>query len=233
LSNSSTRRSAVPRRTLAAVITSQLRDRIIDGTYPPGAQMNEVELAARFATSRGPIREGMQRLVQEGLLVSTPHKGISVPVLTPQDLEDLYFARAAIERAALLRLADRGASAALIADLEQALGTMALAIAEDDWYRVSEFDLRFHQRVVDGAGSPRLSQMYAALAGQTRLGLNLLVDTYQGRVDLLDEHEQLLKLIAKGDRDGLMLALDTHFNDAMRTLGDNYPADGAAPGRHG
>ena len=224
MSSTVTRRTAEPpRRTLAEVVTTQLRDRIIDGTFPPGTQMNEVELAARFATSRGPIREGMQRLVQEGLLVSTPRKGISVPVLTSADLDDLYFARAAIERAALLRLADRGPSAALIADLEQALAAMALAIEQEDWYRVSEADLRFHQRVVDAAGSPRLTQMYAALAGQTKLGLNLLVDTYQGRVDLLEEHEQLLKLLAKRDRDGVTRALDTHFNDAMRTLGDSYP----------
>jgi DNA-binding GntR family transcriptional regulator len=223
----STRRNAqpeVPRRTLAAVITSQLRQRIIDGTYAPGTQMNEVELAAEFATSRGPVREGMQRLVQEGLLTSVPHRGITVPMLTAQDLEDLYFARAAIERASLLRLADRGVPAGVIADMEQALATMALAIDREDWRRVSEADLRFHRIVVKAAGSPRLTDMYESLAGQTQLGLNLLVDTYQGRQDLLEEHTQLFELIGRRDRKGLMEALDKHFNDAMRTLGDHYPA---------
>ncbi|WP_020579363.1 GntR family transcriptional regulator [Actinopolymorpha alba] len=224
-----TPRARVPKRTLASVVTSQIRDRIIDGTYPPGTQMNEVELANRFATSRGPVREGMQRLVQEGLLVSTPHRGIFVPVLTADDLDDLYFARAAIERAALLRLTERGAPAGLLADLEQALGMMALALEEQAWPRVSAADLRFHELIVYAADSPRLSQMYASLAGQTRLGLNLLVDTYQGREDLLDEHSDLFKLLAAGDRRRLLETLDKHFDDALKTFESTYTPSRSRP----
>lgn len=208
----------VPKRTLAAVVTSQIRERIIDGTYPPGTQLNEGELAARFATSRGPVREGLQRLVQEGLLIGTPHKGIAVRVLTADDLDDLYFARAALERAAMLRLTGRGAPAALIANLEQAVEQLALAVEEQDWLRVSAADLRFHEHIVNAAGSERLSLMYASLADQTRLGLNLLVGTYKGRQDLVDEHRQLLKLLGSGDRTALLDTLDRHFGDAMITL---------------
>jgi DNA-binding GntR family transcriptional regulator len=207
----------VPKRTLAAVVTSQIRELTLDGGYPPGTPMNEVELATRFATSRGPVREALQRLVQEGLLVGTPHKGISVRVMTPDDLDDLYFARAAIERAALMRLTARGAPAALIASLEQALGQLSLAVAGQDWLRVSAADLRFHSAMVDAAGSERLSLMYASLAAQNRLGLNLLVGTYKGRTDLVEEHEQLFKLLCSGDRTALLETLDRHFSDAMNT----------------
>jgi DNA-binding GntR family transcriptional regulator len=208
----------VPKRTLAAVVTSQIRDRIVDGGYPPGTPMNEVELATRFRTSRGPVREALHRLVQEGLLVSTPHKGISVRVLTPDDLDDLYFARAALERAALTRLTERGAPAALIANLEQALAQLSLAVESQDWLLVSAADLRFHSHIVDAAGSERLSLMYASLAAQSRLGLNLLVGTYKGRTDLIDEHAHLLKLLSDGDRAALLEALDKHFGDAKITL---------------
>lgn len=216
-----TRRNPVPRvpkRTLAAVVTAQIRDRIIAGGYPPGTPMNEVELAARFATSRGPVREALQRLVHEGLLVSAPHKGITVRVLTTDDLEDLYFARSALERAALLRLTDRGAPAALLANLEQALEQLALAAESQDWLQVSAADLRFHEHIVHAAGSERLTAMYTSLAHQTRLGLNLLVGTYKGRQNLVDEHRQLLKLISSGARELLLESLDRHFGDAMITL---------------
>lgn len=211
----------VPKRTLAAVVTSQIRERIIDGFYPPGTQMNEVELATRFATSRGPVREALQRLVQEGLLLAAPHRGITVRVLTDEDLDDLYFARAAIERAAMLRLTARGASAALIATLEQAVRQLALNVESQDWLQVSAADLRFHQAIVDAAGSERLSAMYASLADQTRLGLNLLVGTYKGREDLVEEHQQLFKLLTSGDRGALFDTLDRHFGDAMTTLRDH------------
>ncbi|MDA3625519.1 GntR family transcriptional regulator [Saccharopolyspora sp. WRP15-2] len=208
----------VPKRTLAAVVTSQIRERIIAGAYPPGTQLNEGELAARFATSRGPVREGLQRLVQEGLLISTPHKGIAVRVLTADDLDDLYFARAALERAALQRLTSHGAPAALIANLEQAVEQLAQAVENEDWHQVSAADLRFHQHIVNAARSERLSLMYGSLADQTRLGLNLMLGTYKGRTDLVDEHRELLKLISAGDRPAVLEALDRHFGEAMITL---------------
>lgn len=209
---------SVPKRTLSSVITAQVRDRILDGTFPPGTQMNEVELATRFATSRGPVREALQRLVQDGLLLSAPHKGITVRAMTADDLDDLYFARAALERAAVMRLTARGAPAALLAALDQDVRRMALAIEQHRWIDVSAADLSFHRHVVDAAGSERLSVMYGLLADQTRLGLNIMLGTYKGRTDLVDEHAELLKLLGAGDRQTLLSALDRHFGDAITTL---------------
>ena len=72
----------IPRGTFASIVTERLSASIIDGTLKPGAQLNEVELATSFGVSRGPVREALQRLVQEGLLDSEPHRGVFVPVLT-------------------------------------------------------------------------------------------------------------------------------------------------------
>ena len=225
-----TKEIRVTKPTLAAVITTQIRDRVIDGTFRPGTQMNEVELATRFATSRGPIREAMQRLVEEGLLISSPHRGIWVRQLVQADLEDLYFARSALERAAMLRLIERGMPAALLARLEQALARMSLAIDSDQWDQVSAADVQFHELIVQAAQSERLTKMYAALAGQTRLGLNELVGTFQGRTNLLEEHTQLMRLLAAGDRPGAMAALDRHLADALATLvSDQAEADDPEP----
>ncbi|MGH3815020.1 MAG: GntR family transcriptional regulator, partial [Pseudonocardiaceae bacterium] len=58
----------VSRQSTAAIIADRLRDAITRGAFPPGAQLGEVELAGRLGVSRGPLREAMQRLVQEGLL---------------------------------------------------------------------------------------------------------------------------------------------------------------------
>lgn len=215
------------KRTLASVIETHLRERIINGHLEPGAQMNEVELATRYDTSRGPVREAIQRLVQEGLLVSSPHRGVFVPVLTDQDLNDLYFARSAIERAAVLAILDRGASAALIATLEEILTRMASDLESGDWRQVAATDLGFHEAVVAGSGSPQLSRMYSMLAGQTRLGLNLLVNTYRGRRDeLLEEHTRLARALADSDQ-GILHELEHHFESALQALRDyQRPAGG-------
>ena len=85
------------------MVTERLRDGIVTGTLAPGTQLSEVELAHSFGVSRGPVREAIQRLVQEGLLRSEPHRGVFVPVLTDADVVDVYLARAALESAALRR----------------------------------------------------------------------------------------------------------------------------------
>jgi DNA-binding GntR family transcriptional regulator len=214
------RPTRVPKPTLAAVVTAELREAIISGRIPPGTQMNEAELATRFSTSRGPVREGMQRLVQDGLLVSSPHRGIFVPVLSADDVEDLYFARSALERGAMLRIVERGISAATIASLEQVLGEMDLAIAEGDTAAVAAADLRFHEVLVSAAGSPRLKQMYQALVGQMRLGLNLVIDTYVERDGLVSEHKAIVRQLKAGDRRALLDAIDEHFDVALEDLAD-------------
>jgi len=163
-------------------------------------------------------------------LISSPHRGIWVRQLVQADLEDLYFARAAVERAAMLRLIDRGMPASLLARLEQALTRMSLAIEHDEWEQVSAADLQFHELIVQAAQSERLTKMYAALAGQTRLGLNQLVGTYQGRTNLLEEHTQLMRLLAAQDRAGAMAALDRHLGDAVATLVSHHAgADESEP----
>jgi DNA-binding GntR family transcriptional regulator len=206
------KQARVPKPTLAAVIVGELREAIVSGRIPPGSQMNEVELATRFSTSRGPVREGMQRLVQEGLLVSSPHRGIFVPVLSVDDVQDLFFARSALERAAMMRLAERGIPAATIASLEQVLGEMELALDEADTPAVAAADLRFHEVLVAAAGSPRLMQMYQPLMGQMRLGLNLVIDTYAERSGLVEQHQVMLHQMKTGDRRALTEAIDEHFD---------------------
>jgi DNA-binding GntR family transcriptional regulator len=212
------RPTRVPKPTLAAVVTAELREAVISGRIPPGTQMNEVELAARFSTSRGPVREGMQRLVQEGLLVSSPHRGIFVRVLSADDLVDLYFARSALERAALRRLVERGISAATIAGLEQALGEMELAVTEGEIAAVAAADLHFHEVLVSAAESPRLKQIYHALLGELRLGLALVIDIYEERSDLVSDHSTILRHLKAGDLPALMKAIDEHFDVTVEEL---------------
>lgn len=208
----------VRKRTLAEVITTQLRQRIVDGSYTPGAQLSEVELATRFDTSRGPVREAIQRLVQEGLLVSHPHRGVFVPELTYEDINDLFLARGAVERAAMLELIGHGVPAKTLAQLEQQLGEMARAREAGDWSGLAAADLAFHEAIVEAARSPRLNRMYSGLAGETRLGLNILVSSFEGRSDYVEEHRRIFDLLASGNRAGLLTELDRHFQVSLRTL---------------
>lgn len=112
-------------RGTSSVIAEQLRDRILDGSFAPGEQISEVQLAARLKMSRGPVREAVQRLAQEGLLVSHRNRGVFVVDLGVDDIEDIYRGRLAVEQEAARTVHRRGLPAAVVTELEQILETIA------------------------------------------------------------------------------------------------------------
>jgi len=199
----------ITRSTLSSTVTERLRELIVQGTYAPGTQLSEVELADRFGVSRGPIREALQRLTQEGLLRSEAHRGTFVPVFSDADVADVYLARDAIEHAALQVIAKRPDRKDIAARLTRLVRDMRRAAAAQRWSTVADLDLNFHLAVVRSAGSPRLSRMYATLIDETRVLIHVIA--ISGREDLVDEHADLARLLEAGDIDGALAALEEHF----------------------
>src|SRR5271154_560379 len=86
-----------------------LREQILDGKYEPGSRLNEVEVAEAMGISRGPLREALQRLVAEGLVVVVAHRGAFVRSFSPLELQQMYEFREIVESGAA-RLAARRAT---------------------------------------------------------------------------------------------------------------------------
>ena len=218
MSNLSSRPQPINRTTLSSQVTEQLRKAILTGIYEPGAQLNEAELASQFGVSRGPLREAMQRLIQEGLLHSKPHHGVFVPELTNADLADIYFAREAIETAALRRVMSSGKAVQIAKELSRHVDKMIAALAENDWAAVVDHDLSFHAELVNSADSHRLSRMYSVLIAETRLCLHMLVSGYLGRRDFIEEHHALTGRMAAEDTPGALRAIRKHLHEPLKSL---------------
>ncbi|MCX4908917.1 GntR family transcriptional regulator [Streptomyces sp. NBC_00878] len=208
----------VTRRTLAAQVGEQIRRDLLKGKFPPGSQLNEAELAASLGVSRGPVRDTLARLVHEGLLLSQPHRGVFVPLLDETDILDIFYAREALEAAAFRRVITSPKPPALLRSLDEAVDAIARAADSGDWSQVGDLDLRFHSLVIEAAGSPRLSRMYDTVISETRLCLNLLTDVDPARLDLIDEHRELARLVAGDDVDAALATLDKHFAEATVTV---------------
>ncbi len=208
----------LPRVTLSGQVAGAIRDAVLSGIFAPGQQMNEAELALRFAVSRGPVREALQRLLQEGLLVSYPHRGVFVVAFTEADLVDVYLAREAIEGAALRRIAALPDRTALAQGLEAEIAGMVAAAAAHDWSAVSASDLAFHRSLVEAAGSPRLSRMYDTVQAETRLCLHLLIAGYRSSDRLAEEHRHLAALATGDDLEAALAEIGRHLADPIRYL---------------
>ncbi|MCU1683187.1 MAG: GntR family transcriptional regulator [Amycolatopsis sp.] len=207
----------VSRESTAGIIARQLRDAIMTGTLPPGTQLGETELAARFQVSRGPLREAMQRLVSEGLLRSERHRGLFVIDLEPGDVFDIYSARWAIERAAAFRIM-RGDRETAAAALDETVAAMSAAADEDDPTALSAADLRFHEALINASGSKRLVRMASTLLIETRMCLAALQGTYQRVEERVSEHNRIIEAIRDDDLETLLSLLEAHMEDAVQRL---------------
>jgi DNA-binding GntR family transcriptional regulator len=209
-----------------ALIADRLRSEILEGRFPPHTQLAEVELARQLQVSRGPIREAMQRLIQEGLLRAERNRGVFVVELGLDDARDVYLARGVIERAAAAIVAKRQPEAAL-AELQGIVGRLAASVG-GAWTEVIAHDLAFHQTLVDAAGSPRLSRMFRTLIAETRLCLIRLEPFYQEGTDVVDEHQEIAEALRDGDWRGVDGLLKAHMDASAARLSGPGPAPAPA-----
>lgn len=85
--------------TYSEQISEYIKDALINGRLVPGQRLNEVELASRLSISRAPVREALNLLVKDGLIVYIPQKGKFVRSLTPIEIEEKYFIGGVLEAA--------------------------------------------------------------------------------------------------------------------------------------
>lgn len=199
-----------------SIIADKLRKAIGHGEFKPGAQLVEADLARKLHVSRGPLREGMQRLTQEGLLVSIRNRGLFVVNMTPADIRDMYVAREAIERAAAFQILRDG-------DFETVGGKLLkiserMLEADGNPAAVGELDIEFHETLVRLAGSPRLSRMHQTYITETRMCIHALEETYAATDARALEHNRLADAIRTGDVERTDSLLIEHMDDAVQRL---------------
>ena len=212
--------SALEGRPTAQLIADQLREQIVQGMFRPGEQINESVLAGQLHTSRGPVREALQRLSQEGILVSHRNRGVFVLELSDDDIREIYAVRLAMESNAADALLDAGPEQ--VKDTSQVLKTiisdMAKQVAVSDWQAIARLDMQFHTSFVAGAGNTRLIQIYETLAAESRMCILNLAVAYP-RIDVLvQEHQNLLDLLEAGNRKELHKAIKQHMHKAVVDL---------------
>ncbi|GAA3736598.1 DNA-binding GntR family transcriptional regulator [Spinactinospora alkalitolerans] len=215
----------VARESTAALIANQLRSAIMYGSLAPGDQLGETDLAGRLGVSRGPLREAMQRLVQEGLLRSERHRGLFVTELTPDDVRDVYTARLAVERSAC-ELIMRGNRGEALARLTAALAALVTAGRTGDRVAMSDADQEFHQTLVSCSGNTRLERMAQTLLVETRMCLTVMQEAYPEPGELVEEHQKLVDAISDGDEELLLRLIESHMLETIERI--NHPGDGGA-----
>ena len=151
--------AVTPISTTEAVVVS-LREKILDGAIEPGTPLPEVDLTREFGVARPTVRAAIQTLCHEGLLKRERNRSAFVPLLTREEVLDLFSVRIPIERLIVRELLTRNAS---LDGVHAAIGPLAALRVDSRWSQVVDADMGFHQALAHAAGSPRLERLYASL----------------------------------------------------------------------
>lgn len=202
VSSSSRPLKRVTRTSVAESAYEAIRDSIIAGRYPPGEQLVEARLASELAVSRGPVREALGRLTEEGLLVDILHRGTFVRQFEAGDLIDIYNVRIGLESVAVrLMIAAECSVRPLVSLVEE----MRKAAGATDVARLSRLEFRFHETLCELSGNPFLVSVYRSISSQVQMVLSLDNASYLDPQEIADEHVPLIEAIDARDAE---LAVD-------------------------
>ena len=201
-------------------ISADLRQMIIEGALLPGEQLGEARIADQLGVSRAPVREALQQLVQQKLLVAARNKGVSVVTFSATDIWEIYDARCAIESHAAQRILEGGQGPTIRAAeaLRKVLDDLRAAVKRRDPREISAVDLHFHMTLVAMADNSRLVDAYAILSAQALTCINRLEIAIPSGEEIIDDHEALIDGLAGGDPDVVVKAIKAHLTAAAKNL---------------
>src|SRR5262245_5448474 len=197
-------------------VTDRLRAAIMAGDLHAGTRLVEAEVAQQLGTSRAPVREAMQALEQEGLLVALPRGGMLIPTFTGKDAWEIYTLRAALEGEAV-RLMLPNLKSEELSVLRRLIEAMRRPRARDEAPPLSSLDVQFHEQLVAMSGNQRLARSWGRMMSQIQLlirqaNLPYLDDPhYVG-----DRHGQIVKALLTRDE---AIAIST-VNEHIRSVGE-------------
>ena len=185
----------------------QLREQLLRSQLMPNEKINEVALASKMEISRTPLREALNRLVAEGLLVDRG-RGFSVPDLKPDVVIDLFEARLEIECATVRLACERAADA----DLEALSVFLKESMAESpdaSVDRLIELDIRFHDTIAELASNKVLRQILSNLNDRIHLIRWIAMEGRRERTQ--SQHREILDHIQAREIEPAIAAMREHI----------------------
>jgi DNA-binding GntR family transcriptional regulator len=204
------------RRITADYVADALRAAINTGRIPDGAELNQVDLAARFGVSRVPVREALRQLQAEGLIESRAHRLSQVRSTDPERLLEVFSLRALIE-GWLIEQAVPHITPELIDRARDINEQLRSETEHPAWL---ELNAEFHRLLFKASGAQVGVELLEPLRQRseryTRLwsrgsGIHRPVQTCA-------EHDKILRLVAAGDATGARAASEEHVRHTCEAV---------------
>lgn len=183
-------------QSLAERVASILREMFLNGDLVPGQRLIETEIAEQLDVSRGPVRDALKILQDEGVVRIEPRKGTFVVKLCYEDLYDLYLLRGVIEGLGARILAEKG-QLEQISQLQACLNS--LMESKDDLKKFAQLDLQFHELLCQLTGHKWLYRQWLSMKTYIWLFIKASQALDQpGSQEMVDTHLEIFQAIQCG-----------------------------------
>lgn len=190
-------------------VLDHVRRGIVRGDYAPGQPIRADAVAAELKLSRIPVREALRVLEAEGLVVSRPHRDVTVAELSAADLHEIYMLRRMLESTAV-RTAVPALSQDTLETLQTLLGEMHDAIDAGDNMRFADINRRFHFTLYDASGLRHLTKLVGLLWNQSEGYRSIYLIENQELGHLQEEHRAIVRACEARDAERAVQMLDQH-----------------------
>lgn len=207
---------------LRSMVADQLRAAISEGRLLPGEWLRQERLARELGVSHMPVPEALKQLAAEGLIEYLPYRGMRVVEFSPDDIEDVYATRAALESRAAAAAA-RHITPEQVSELRALAAEMAETLGPDDLDRHRSANRRFHELICRASGRAYLTR---TLQQMWQWFPTMFLGTFPTTAHTpvtdndttLDEHEAIIRALADHDADLACRLVQAHVAGAGHNL---------------
>ncbi|CAH0296636.1 HTH-type transcriptional regulator McbR [Arthrobacter sp. Bi83] len=195
---------------------SELRQMILSGSLAPGSRVSQYELADKMQMSITPLREAIRRLSSEGLIIMDTHRDSRVADVSASEARELLEVRLSLEPSATELAAHRRTEADIVAirTAAEKLLPVTRVWGEDAIAAHREFHRAVYAASHNASMIKLLDDLWDKSDRYRRLGLELPSGDEPRTIDL-NQHHQILELVAAGDGPGAAELARTHIANSL------------------
>jgi DNA-binding GntR family transcriptional regulator len=203
---------SIPRAALHEQVAQRLRPMLVEGRIPPGAKLNERELAELLHVSRTPLREAIKMLAAEGLVELLPNRGAIALALTETDVLNTFEVMGGLE-AQSGELAAQRITPEELAEIQAMQFEMLAAYIRRDLSGYYSINSRIHAAISAAAKNPVLTTVY------NQVNARLQALRFRSNQDgekwkrAVKEHEKMIEALVARDGAAMREVLLTHLRN--------------------
>ena len=198
------------RKTLREQVVEILRHKILSGEIKPGERIIEAKVAEELKVSRGPLREALRQIEEEGLVVYEAQKGCVVKTMTYEEMQETYLIQSTLEKLAV-QMCGGEISKEQDEEMQKLVLSMEKAANQKNLYDVIKFDEQFHECIVKTAHSEKLHRIWKILEPFDVVHIN---------------HQRILDLFHKGTVEDICKEIELHYMVVPHVLYENQKKKG-------